>query len=66
MNPTQTFIIFCLEAYKNNKKMKGKDALSEFKKYRVFDFLSDFYDILHTKSMKYIVDEINEFIKNRK
>ena len=66
MNSIQIFILFCLEAYKNEKKITGKEVLSEFEKYNVFDFLSNFHDILHTQSMKYIIDEINEFIKNRK
>ena len=66
MNSTQTFIIFCIEAYKNKKKMTGKDVLSEFEKFNIFVFLSDFYDILHTQSMKYIIEEISEFIKKRK
>jgi len=66
MNSTQTFIIFCIEAYKKEKKITGKEVILEFKKYNVFNFLSIFYDILHSQSMKYIVDEINEFIKSSK
>ena len=63
MNSIQIFSIFCLEAYKNEKKLTGKEVLSEFRQYNVFDFLTNFYDILHSQSMKYIVDEINKFIK---
>ena len=66
INSTQIFILFCLEAYKNEKKLTGKEVVSEFKRYNVFDFLSNFYDILHTQSIKYTVDEITEFVKTSK
>ena len=63
LNSKQTFIIFCVEAYKNKNKIEGKKALYLFKKYKVFDFLENFYDILHTQSMDYIIEEINKFIR---
>ncbi len=66
MNPIQIFSLFCLESYKNEANLTGRQALSEFKKYDVFKFLSDFYDILHSQSIKYTVAEITEFIKARK
>ena len=62
----QEFVIFCLEAYKNAKKISGKNALNDFKKYNVLEFLESSFDILHSRSMNYITDEINEFIKNKK
>ena len=65
LNSRQTFIVFCLEAYKNEQKINGKDALYEFKKHKVFDFLENFYDILHTQSMNYIIDEIKQLINNK-
>lgn len=65
LNSKQTFIIFCLEAYKNKQKINGKDALCEFKKNNIFDFLDNFYDILHTQSMNYIIDEIKQLINNK-
>jgi len=62
----QEFVIFCLEAYKIAKKKSGKNALNDFKKYNVLEFLESSFDILHSQSMNYITDEINEFIKNKK
>ena len=62
----QMFIIFCLEEYKKEKETSGKNALSEFEKYNVFEFLESSFDILHSQSMNYITDEINKYIKNKK
>ncbi len=62
----QEFILFCIEAYKIEKNIKGTKVLAEFKRHNIFDFLNDFYDILHTQSMKFIIDEIDEFVKSKK
>lgn len=65
-SPEQEFVIFCLEAYKTSKKISGKEALNDFEKYDVLEFLESSFDILHSQSMTYIIDEISEFIKNKK
>ena len=64
LSPIQTFIIFCLEEYKNKKEMSGKNALNEFVNYNVLEFLENHYDVLHTQSLSYIFEEINEYVKN--
>ncbi len=66
LSSIHTFIIFCLENYKNKNKISGKDALTDFEKYNVFEFLESSFDILHSQSMNYTIDEINEFINNQK
>ncbi len=66
LSSIHTFIIFCLEAYKIENKITGQNALNDFEKYNIFNFLESAYDVLHTQSMKFIVDEINEFIKNER
>ncbi len=66
LSPEQEFIIFCVENYKIKKKISGIDVINNFKKYNVFEFLEDSFDILHSQSMNYIIDEINEFINKQK
>lgn len=66
LSSIQTFIIFCLEAYKNAKNMKPETALNDFEKYDIFNFLENAYDVLHSQSLEYIVIEISELIKNAK
>ncbi len=66
LTPEQEFMIFCLEAYKNAKQITGKNALNEFRKYNVFEYLENSFDILHSQGLNYITDEINEFINNQK
>ena len=59
------FKAFCLERYKHEHNMRGKDALRLFNQYGVMDYLSSFYDVLHTFGDKYLVQDIDLFIEAR-
>ncbi len=63
LNTIQSFQLFCLESYRSNNGIAGQKALSNFKKARVFSFLAEGYDVLHTQSQHFIVSEINRYIK---
>ncbi len=66
LSPSQTFIIFCIETYKNKIKTSGYAVLEDFIIYDVFKFLEAGYEVLHTQSLDYTAQEIDEYIKNRK
>jgi hypothetical protein len=59
------FKIFCLEQYKYEHNMSGKETFDLFKKYGVLDYLGKFYDVLHSFGHQYLVQEIDEFIEVR-
>jgi hypothetical protein len=59
------FVTFCVEQYKNAKCLKGEEALSLFDRYGVLDFLAENYEVLHTQSYQWILEEIDEFINLR-
>ena len=59
------FKAFCLEFYKYEHKMKGKDAFRLFKEYGVFDYIGEFFDELHSYGHQYLVQDIDEFIEVR-
>jgi len=65
MSKTAHFKVFCIERYKNEHHMKGKEVFRIFKEYGVLDYLTSFYDVLHTFGDKYIVADIDEFITAR-
>jgi len=60
------FIIFCMEFYKEKHNLTGKEVLKLFEKNKVFDYLEEFYDVLHTQGKKWIMDDIDGFIENNK
>ena len=59
------FKIFCLENYKTTHNLTGKAAYDIFMKYEVFNYITDFFDILHSYGALYLVNDIDEFISNR-
>lgn len=66
MSKTLLFKAFCFEAYRAEKHLIGIETITLFKKYNVLDYLETCYDVLHTTSRLYIVDDIDIFIEARK
>ena len=65
MDKLLSFKVFCLESYKAVHQLTGKTALDIFFKYRVFDYITDCFDVLHSNGRLYIVGDIDEFIAQR-
>ena len=66
MDKILLFKIFCLENYKIFHNLSGKTAFDIFNKYRLFDYITDHYDTLHSFGLIYLVNDIDEFIAHRK
>ncbi len=60
------FLSFCIEQYKNAKGMNGAEVLETFAKYGVLDYLNNHFEILHTQSRQWILEDIDEYIGARK
>ena len=60
------FVSFCIEQYKNAKHITGAEAMRRLDEYKVLDYLSEHYEILHTQSRQWILEDIDEFIRLRK
>ncbi len=60
------FMAFCIEQYKNAKGLTGEQAAQTLDKYGVLEYLEEFYDVLHTQSHQWILEDIDEFINIRK
>ena len=60
------FVSFCIEQYKKAKHLTSAEAIDLLSHYQVLDYLSDHYEILHTQSHQWILEDIDEFIKVRK
>lgn len=65
MSKELPFMVYCVEEYKNEKGMSGKEVLALFEKYSVLDYIKEFYEALHTTGSQYIVNDIDEYIKFR-
>ena len=60
------FISFCIEQYMNAKGIDEEEVIATFSEYGVFDYLKDYFEVLHTQSRQWIVADIEEFINDRK
>lgn len=65
MSKETTFTVFCLENYKMHQNLSGKQVLDIFDRYGVFDYIREFYDVLHTTGYNYINNDIDIYLKSR-
>lgn len=61
----QQFIVFCLESYKEDRRMSGAEALKEFEQYDVVSYLTEGFEVLHTQGREYIVADIKDYIHHK-
>ena len=50
----------------NAKGINEDEAMATFTEYGVFDYLKDYFEVLHNQSRQWIVADIEEFINDRK
>lgn len=60
------FVSFCIEQYKNAKHLTSAEAIGLLSQYGVLDYLSEHYEILHTQSRQWLLEDIDEYMKLRK
>ena len=65
MSKEMTFTVFCLENYKIHRNLNGQEVSSLFERYGVFDYIREFYDILHTTGHHYINNDIDIYLNSR-
>ena len=65
MSKEMTFAVFCLENYKIHRNLNGQEVSSLFERYGVFDYLREFYDVLHTTGHQYINHDIDIYLNAR-
>lgn len=59
------FIAFCIEQYKTAKGLEGAEVAKLFFDKGVAEYLADNYEILHTQSHQWLIEEIDDFLNNR-
>lgn len=64
MSKELPFIVLCIEEYKNSKGMTGKEVINLFNMYSVCEYIRSFYESLHTTGIKYVVNDIDLYIKS--
>ena len=65
MSDRGKFLIFCIEQYRANKGLSGREVIMLFNEYGGADYIYDRCGALHTTGTQYMVDDIDKFIKQR-
>jgi hypothetical protein len=63
-NDTVFFVSWVIETYKRKHNIPGNEVVKLFNKHDIIEWLIDNYDVLHTVSSNYTIEEIEEIIQN--
>ncbi len=63
IDPHPFFLAFCIEQYKKAKNMDGSVVAKLFAERGVDKYLLDNFEVLHTQSHQWLVQEIDDYIK---
>lgn len=58
------FITFAIEQYKHFKGISGEEAAAILEDASVLEHLEEYFDVLHTQSAQWLVEEIDELVAN--
>jgi hypothetical protein len=56
------FLAFCVEAYKDEKGLTGREAYNYLRKTGALGFITDCWEGLHMTSPQYVIDSIDDYI----
>jgi len=57
------FLASCIELYKDNKGLNGREAYEYLRKTGAFKYITTYWEGLHMTSPMYIIDSIDEYIR---
>jgi len=57
------FVSFCIEQYKHHASISGDEAAKLLFRTGVAEYLNDNFEVLHTQSRQWLMEEIDERIK---
>ena len=66
MSEEGKFLIYCMERYRYAKNLSGAEVADLFEKYQINDYILKFFPSLHTMGEEYILEDIDEYIAERK
>ncbi|MDR1579409.1 MAG: DUF3791 domain-containing protein [Synergistaceae bacterium] len=58
------FLASCVELYKTEKNMSGRDAFNYLRRTGATNFIIDCWEGLHMTGPSYIIDSIDQYIAN--
>lgn len=66
MSRESTFLIYCMERYRYFKRLSGAEVAKTFEEYGVYDYITKYFESLHTMGDRCIVQDIDDYISGRR
>ena len=63
MSNEGNFLTYCVEQYRCEKKLTGRQVMDLFGKYKVLEYIFSSCDPLHENKAKYVVEDIDIYIE---
>ena len=60
------FLSFCIEQYKEAHNISGMEAMTRLSDSGVLDYLENNYEVIHTQSPQWILQDIEDYIQHHK
>ncbi|MBQ0075736.1 MAG: DUF3791 domain-containing protein [Bacteroidales bacterium] len=58
------FVSFCIEQYKQHARISGEESAELLFRSGVVQYLNDNFEVLHTQSRQWLMEEIDERLKS--
>ena len=59
------FVSFCIEMFAKAKRLSGDKVAAVFQSCGAIDYLDSGYDVLHTQGERWLVSDLDEFLRIR-
>ncbi|MCR5790754.1 MAG: DUF3791 domain-containing protein [Lachnospiraceae bacterium] len=63
MSNEGNFLTYCIEQYKCDKELTGREVMELFGKYQVLEYIFSFCEPLHSEKARYITEDIDLYIE---
>ena len=66
MSKEAKFLIYCMERYRHFEGLSGSEVAELFEKYGIYDYITKYFEALHTMGDDYIIQDIDDYINSIK
>ena len=62
MSEEGAYMVFCMELYRREKNLTGKQVAELFSRYNVCDYIREYFGAFNTMSERLVFDDIDAYI----
>ena len=66
MSKESKFLVYCMERYRHFEGLSGSEVAELFEKYGIYDYITKYFEALHTMGDDYIIQDIDDYINSIK